>query len=138
VSSITRYCNKAGLPSQRHSRLKRVSALYSTGSCSLVVCQLTPSSVDTSTRLTLLPPDQACPVISYKQAMCRGFSGLGEVMTDLASMTQVNMRALPSAIRSVYFEVSSRVIHGLSPTFSRRSHLTFMLASQPGSTKRSG
>ena len=38
--------------------------------------------------------------------------GDGEVMTDFASITKVNLRALPSGIRSVYFEVSSRAYQG--------------------------
>ena len=62
----------------------------------------------------------------------------GKVITDLASMTKVNWRALPSGMRSVYLEVSSRVYHGWSPTLMRRSHLTLVLPSQPGSTRRSG
>ena len=37
-------------------------------------------------------------------------------MTDFASMSRLNWRALPLASRSVYFEVSSRVMKGLSLT----------------------
>jgi hypothetical protein len=43
-----------------------------------------------------------------------GAYGLGEVMTDFASITQVHSRARPSGIRSVYFEVSSRLSTGWS------------------------
>src|ERR1019366_8981716 len=64
--------------------------------------------------------------------------GAGNVMTDLASINQVNPREVPSGIRSVYFEVSSRVYHGLSPSLIRRSHLMLTLPSQPGTTSRSG
>ena len=45
---------------------------------------------------------------------------------------------LPSGIRSVYFEVSSRECHGFSPSLIRRSHLMLTLPSQPGTTSRSG
>ena len=62
----------------------------------------------------------------------------GRVITDLASIRKVNCRAVPSGIRSVYFEVSSRVWNGWSPSFSRRSHLMFVLPSKPGSSRRSG
>ena len=33
-------------------------------------------------------------------------------MIDLASMSNVKMRAVPSGMKSVYFEVSSRVMNG--------------------------
>ena len=59
-------------------------------------------------------------------------------MTDLASISQVKPREVPSGIRSVYFEVSSREYHGLSPSLMRRSHLMLTLPSQPGTTSRSG
>jgi hypothetical protein len=56
----------------------------------------------------------------------------------LASISQVKPREVPSGIRSVYFEVSSRLCHGLSPSLMRRSHLMLPLPSQPGTTSRSG
>ena len=59
-------------------------------------------------------------------------------MTDFASMTKVNCRAVPSGSRSVYFAVSSRVWAGAATTLSRRSHLTWVLPSQPGTTRRRG
>ena len=62
----------------------------------------------------------------------------GEVMIDRASMTKLNCRAVPSASGSVYFDVSSRVMNGRSASSIRRSHLTFALPSQPGSSRRSG
>ena len=67
-----------------------------------------------------------------------GACGDGEVITDLASITKVNLRALPFSIRSVYFDVSSRVYQGWSPTLMRRSHFTQILPSQPGTTRRTG
>ena len=48
-------------------------------------------------------------------------------MQELVSCTKVNWRAVPSSIRSVYFEVSSRVIHGAVPTLRRRIHLMFTM-----------
>ena len=59
-------------------------------------------------------------------------------MIDFASRSNVNCRAVPSGIRSVYFDVSSRLIAGWFITFSRRSHFTFALPSQPGNSSRSG
>src|SRR5579864_123920 len=135
---MARDCNSAGLPSQRHGSAKRVNALDRIGSCSWAVCQLTPPSHETSTCLTLPLPLQASPRISYRPGAATGFSGQGKVMTDLASLTQVKPRALPSGISSVYFEVSSRENHGASPTLMRRSHLTLTLPSQPGTRMRSG
>src|SRR3546814_11161514 len=72
------------------------------------VCQLLPPSVLMSTFLILPWPDQARPRISQKPLPCLiGFSGQGEVITELASCTKVNCRAMPFGIRSVYFEVRS-------------------------------
>src|ERR1039458_10757177 len=102
------------------------------------VRQLRPPSSDTSTRLTLPRPDQASPEITVKPFCLSGACGDGEVMTDLASISKVNWRALPSANRSVYFDVSSRVYQGWSPTLIRRSHFTQTLPSQPGTTRRTG
>ena len=63
---------------------------------------------------------------------------VGQVMVDFASITNVNWRAEPSGIGSVYFDVSSRVSNGWSPNFSRRSHLMLILPSQPGRISRAG
>src|SRR6476646_7859137 len=115
-----------------------VNAFDSTGSWSRAVCQLTPPSVETSTRLILPLPVHASPLISYSPGPSSGFSGQGKVITDLASISQVNPREVPSGIRSVYFEVSSRENHGLSPSLIRRSHLMLTLPSKPGTTSRSG
>ena len=67
-----------------------------------------------------------------------GFSGHGEVITDFASITQVNILAFPSESRSVYLDVSSLVIYGLSPNSNLRSHLTHILPSHPGTTNLTG
>ena len=78
------------------------------------VCQLRPPSSETSTRLIVPLPDQARPVTTVRPLpWVIGACGLGLVMTDLTSITQVKRRALPLASRSVYFEVSSRVLPGL-------------------------
>jgi hypothetical protein len=37
---------------------------------------------------------------------------MGRVMIDFGSMSNVNCRAVPSDIKSVYLDVSSRVIAG--------------------------
>ena len=39
---------------------------------------------------------------------------------------KVNWRAFPSGMRSVYFDVSSRVCQGWSPTLIRRSRFTLI------------
>src|SRR5450631_140444 len=100
--------------------------------------QLRPPSSETSTRLTLPRPDQASPEITVKPLACNGACGDGEVITDFASISKVNLRALPFSNRSEYFEVSSRVYQGASPTLRRRSHFTQTLPSQPGTTSRTG
>jgi len=51
------------------------------------------------------------------------------VITDFTSMTKLNCLAVPSGSRLVYFDVSSRVSNGWSPSFRRCSHFTFMLPS---------
>ena len=84
-------------------------------------------------------PDHASPVItSGPGPWLIGACGEGEVITDLASITQVHLRAEPSAMVSVYFEVSSRLSTAVFRTSMRRSHLTHMLPSQPGTTSRTG
>ena len=59
-------------------------------------------------------------------------------MIDFASMTKLNMRAVPSPNGSVYFDVSSRVMNGRSAISMRRIHLTFALPSHPGRNRRAG
>src|SRR5690348_17426437 len=99
------------------------------------VRQLRPPSSEMSTRWIPPRPDQASPEITRNPLRLTGACGDGEVMTDFASITQVNWRALPFSMRSVYFAVSSRVYQGSSPTFRRRSHFTHMLPSHPGTTR---
>ncbi|PZX13008.1 hypothetical protein LX81_03385 [Palleronia aestuarii] len=62
----------------------------------------------------------------------------GKVMTDFASISMENCRALPSGMRSVYFDVSSRVMNGWSLTSRRRSHLMCVFPSNLGNSSRSG
>src|SRR4051794_36592383 len=62
----------------------------------------------------------------------------GKVMTDLASISRLNWRAFPLPSKSVYFDVSSRVMNGLSLTSKRRNHLVCVLPSKPGSSSRNG
>src|SRR5665213_2232303 len=100
--------------------------------------QLRPPSNETSTRLILPRPDHASPEITVKPLARTGACGDGEVITDLASISKVNLRALPFSMRSEYFDVSSRVYQGSSPILMRRSHLTQRLPSQPGTTRRAG
>jgi hypothetical protein len=59
-------------------------------------------------------------------------------MRDFASMTKLNIRAVPSAKGSVYLDVSSRVMKGRSASSMRRIHLTFAFPSHPGRSKRAG
>src|SRR5256885_2799753 len=59
-------------------------------------------------------------------------------MMDFASMTKLNMRAVPSASGSVYLEVSSRVMKGRSATSMRRIHFTLAFPSHPGRKRRAG
>src|SRR6185437_12428059 len=118
--------------------VNRVSAFDKIGSCNWALCQLTPPSNETSTALILPRPLHARPRTSERPGADSGFSGQGKVMTDFASLTQVKPRAFPSGMSSVYFEVSSRVNHGASPTLIRRSHLTLTLPCQPGTSNRSG
>ena len=98
-----------------------------------------PPSSDTSTRAILPRPDHANPDSTVKPDLwLSGACGLGSVMTDLASITKVKRRAMPFSSRSVYLEVSSRVIHGSLLTLMRRTHLILELPSQPGQMQRMG
>jgi len=60
------------------------------------------------------------------------------VITDFASMTKLNCRALPSGMRLAWPVLSIRVMYGRSTAVRRRSHLTLTLPSRPGTTSRSG
>ena len=56
----------------------------------------------------------------------------GSVMIDLASITKLNILAVPSGSGSVYFDVSSRVMNGPSASSRRRIHFTFEAAFEAG------
>src|SRR5665213_1796259 len=137
---MARDCSSSGSPFHSISAEKRTQALSNTGPSIRAVRQLRPPSSEMSTRLTLPRPDQASPQITVKPLACTGAcgDGDGEVITDLASISKVNLRALPFSMRSEYFDVSSRVYQGSSPILMRRSHLTQRLPSQPGTTRRAG
>ena len=62
----------------------------------------------------------------------------GKVMTDFASITKVNWRALPSGIRSVYFEVSSRGLERLVADLEPAQPFDVHVALNPGRKRRSG
>ena len=84
-------------------------------------------------------PDQAKPEITNGPELClMGACGLGDVITDLASMTHVHFLDVPSAKVSVYLDVSSRLSIGWSVTSTRRNHFTHILPSHPGTTSRTG
>src|ERR1700678_1746662 len=129
VSSVARLDSKAGSPCQRQGRRKRVRHFESTGSCSAASVHAAPPSVLTSTLVTLPLPDQAIPEISWNPGSSSFCPPDGDVMTDLASMTKLNWRTAPSGMSQLYFDVSSRVCHGASPNFRRRSHFTLVLPS---------
>ena len=81
----------------------------------------------------------AVPAVIREVTDEAGFAqAIAEVMTDLASITQVHLRLVPLARVSVYLLVSSRLSTAPSVTSMRRSHLTHMLPSQPGTTRRTG
>ena len=113
-------------------------AIGNTGDCSCAGAHVAPPSVVISTPTIVPRPVQAMPVNSQNAPAVSVSPPDGRVMIDLASRSNVNWRAVPSGMRSVYFEVSSRLIAGWFITFSRRSHLTLAFPSQPGSSSRSG
>src|SRR6516162_5370472 len=100
--------------------------------------QLAPPSADTSTRATLPLPDHAKPATSYSPGPFKLSPGEGWVMIDFASMGKKSWSDSPLSISRVYLDVSSLVITGMSVIFRRRSHLTCMLPSYPGSSRRIG
>src|SRR5262245_15200190 len=138
VSSTARLINTDGPPSQRHAIRNRVNALGRTGPEMAAGAHVLPPSADTSTRRTRPAPDHAIPEIWYRPGPCIFNPPDGDVMTDFTPIGNVNCRARPSGSESVYFDVSSFVITGASVTLRRRSHLTFVLPSQPGNSKRIG
>src|SRR5689334_1263232 len=92
---------RVGEPSHVQGRRKRVQAIGRTGSCNVAALHVVPPSVETSTRVIVPRPDQASPVISTTPGPGNVWPPEGEVMTDLASMTKVNSRAVPSGMRSL-------------------------------------
>src|SRR2546427_231388 len=122
----------ASRPSQFHGRRNRVWHFGSTGSCSSAAAQVLPASVLTSTRVTRPRPLQASPLISHHPRSGKVAGYAGDVMIDLASITKLNMRAVPLGSGSVYFAVSSRVMKGRSASSMRRIHFPVALPSPPG------
>src|SRR5262252_10940246 len=118
-------------PSKRHGRRKRVNAMGRRGSWSCAFTQVFPPSVVISTHSILPLPDHARPVSSYKPGPGRVCPPDGKVITDFASMRYVKIRALPSGIRSEYFEVSSLAMYAWSVGLRLRSHFTLVLPSHP-------
>src|SRR6188474_3562234 len=116
------------LPFHCHGIRKRVWHTGKTGCWSVASRQVLPPSTETSTRRIVPRPDHASPVISLNPGSM-DMPPDGDVMTDLASISNENCAALPSGRMSVYFDVSSRVMNGASEISKRRSHLMFMLPS---------
>src|SRR6267143_377111 len=137
-SSVARLCSKARSPFHCQGSRKRVTLFEKTGSCSAASRQLAPPSAETSTLAIFPAPDQARPEISYQPGPCMLMPTLGWVITDFTPIRNVNWRALPSGVGSVYFEVSSLACIGASRSLIRRSHFTLELPSHPGSSRRSG
>src|SRR6266850_24358 len=136
-SSMARLMIVASPPVQFHRWRKRVCAFDSTGSCNLAAVHVAPPSVLTSTRWIFPDPDHAMPLTSTQPRLTvTGYAGY--VMSERGSMRKLKMRAVPSAIGSVYFDVSSRVMNGRSDSSMRRSHLTLELPSHPGRNSRAG
>src|SRR5439155_20816732 len=100
--------------------------------------QCLPPSVLTSTRAIRPRPLHASPEIAHQPGPVNRSGYAGDVISDLASISKLNMRALPPGSGSVYFDVSQRVMNGSVPSFRRRSHFTLVLPSQPGSSRRIG
>ena len=64
--------------------------------------------------------------------------GAGRVISDFTSIGNTNCQDFSSLSTMVYFEVSSLAMAGPAVSLSRRSHLTFMLPSKPGTRSRTG
>src|SRR5271156_2445335 len=95
----------ASPPSQAHSKLNRVCALVCTGPSSLASFQLRPPSVETSTLLTLPPPDQAKPVTWTYPRPGIASPAEGRVITDLGPHSKWYQRDLlpMSALATEWF-----------------------------------
>ena len=100
--------------------------------------QVFPPSVETSTDCDFPAPSpcQACDIVKARagQLHVAGWEG-----DDRFGLHVHAEHGAPCHFqRSVYLEVSSRVINGLSLISKRRSHLICVLPSQPGSRRRRG
>src|SRR5207237_463741 len=103
-----RLMSKLSPPFHSHMCSKRTAALLDAGVSSSAFIHVLPPSALTSTREILPRPDQARPLTRHQPGPV-SFSGYaGEVMTDFASISKLNQRALPPGSGSVYFEVSHR------------------------------
>ena len=78
------------------------------------------------------------PRISHQPGPGEPSGNAGSVMIDLASITKLNCRAVPSGSGSVYFDVSSRIMNGALASSMRRSHFTLADPSKPGRNSRAG
>src|SRR5712691_5387709 len=101
VVSIARDFSTVGLPLHFQGRWKEVIARGSTGVASGAAAHVFPPSVDTSTFAMVPLPDHAIPEISYSPGPLNVRPGDGRVMSDFTSSGYGNMRALPSACKSV-------------------------------------
>src|ERR1044072_259499 len=101
VSSRDLETRMVSCPSHLHGNRKRVNALLRTGACNSARDQVAPPSVETSTCSMRPRPDQAKPEISVQPRPSTYWPPEGEVMTELASISKLKERALPSGMRSV-------------------------------------
>src|ERR1700733_12119111 len=110
-SSVQRDRITASCPSQAQSKLNRVCAFECTGVWSVASFQLRPSSVDTSTLLTLPPPDHAKPVIWTYPRPGIASPAEGRVITDFGPHSKWYQRALPpmSSLATEWFMLSFQV-----------------------------
>src|SRR6266853_2225438 len=101
----------ASSPSQAQSKVNRVCAFVCTGVWSVASFQLAPPSVDTSTLLTLPPPDQARPVIWTYPRPGIASPAEGRVVTDFGPPSKWYQRDLPprSALATECFMLSFHV-----------------------------
>src|SRR3989442_7861588 len=120
VVSVARDFSTAAPPLHFQGMWKAVIARGSTGVASDAVAHVVPPSVDTSTFAMVPLPDQAMPATSYNPGPLKVRPCDGRVISDFTSIGYVNMRALPSACRSVYRDVSSFVIVAVGTTLRRR------------------
>src|SRR3954468_22580058 len=105
----------ASWPLHSHMCVNRTCAFGVAGDSSVASCHETPASVLTSTRVILPRPDHASPVTGHQpRVIVEGYAG--DVMMDVASISNASWRAVPLGSGSVYAAVSHRVIHGRVPS----------------------